>query len=83
MAQPQNFQELLKLPIVCDEISIFGNPTQDQDMLNHLQKKLQKCDCVCIINDWCFPELGIGGTNKPDEVELLNCATSINPSPTP
>ena len=42
MAQPQNFQELLNLPIVRDEISIFGNPTQNQDMINHLQEKLQK-----------------------------------------
>ena len=42
MAQPQNFQELLKLPIVRDEISIFGNPTQNQDMISHLQEKLQK-----------------------------------------
>ena len=41
MAQPQNFQELLKLPIVRDEASIFGKPTDNQEIINQLTDKLQ------------------------------------------
>ena len=41
MAQPQNFQELLKLPIVRDEASIFGKPTDNQEIIIQLTDKLQ------------------------------------------
>ena len=85
MAQPQNFQELLNLPIVRDEISIFGNPTQNQDMINHLQEKLQKInddithakmadDLNDVRDDHIpVPQLSTEQTPKCGECNLTHC----------